>query len=192
MNIFKDASEDMIRLFIAVELPSYIKEEIMRLQKDLMGKRVLIGTYPKPDAMHLTLKFIGDVEQNEIPLIQQALRSVEGIRMHARITNLMFFGNFRFPKVVYVALECPDLQKLVDAIDHTLRELCVSEERNFKPHITLARVKEMIDYQACMDWIENTRVEPLSFDIECFVLMQSKRNSSGPIHIPIERYVFKS
>lgn len=192
MNIFKDASEDMIRLFIAVELPSYIKEEIMRLQKNLMGKRVLIGTYPKPDAMHLTLKFIGDVEQNEIPLIQQALRSVEGIRMHARITNLMFFGNFRFPKVVYVALECPDLQELVDAIDHALQELCVPEERNFKPHITLARVKEIIDYQACMDWIENTRVEPLSFDIESFVLMQSKRNSSGPIHMPIERYIFKS
>jgi 2'-5' RNA ligase len=148
MNIFKDASEDMIRLFIAVELPSYIKEEIMRLQKNLMGKRVLIGTYPKPDAMHLTLKFIGDVEQNEVPLIQQALRSVEGIRMHARITNLMFFGNFRFPKVVYVALECPDLQELVEAIDHALQELCVSERRNFKPHITLARVKEMSDYQA--------------------------------------------
>jgi len=192
MNIFKDVSEDMIRLFIAVELPSYIKEEIMRLQKNLMGKRVLIGTYPKPDAMHLTLKFIGDVEQNEIPLIQQALRSVEGIRMHARITNLMFFGNFRFPKVVYVALECPDLQELVDAIDHALQELCAPEERNFKPHITLARVKEIIDYQACMDWIENTRVEPLSFDIESFVLMQSKRNSFGPIHILIERYVFKS
>ena len=157
-----------------------------------MEKRVLIGNYPKSDVMHLTLKFIGNVERNEIPMIQQALCSVKSMRMHARLTSLMFFGNFRFPKVVYVALECPELQKLVDAIDHSLQELCVSEERNFKPHITLARVKEMIDYQACMDWIENTRVEPLSFDIESFVLMQSKRNSSGPIRMPIERYIFKS
>jgi len=192
MSISKDASGDMIRLFIAVELPSYIKEEVIRLQKNLMDKRVLIGNYPKPDAMHLTLKFIGNVERNKIPLIQQALRSVENTCMNIRIMSLMFFGNFRFPKVVYVALDCPELQELVDAIDNNLKELCVSEERDFKPHITITRVKEMIDYQTFVDWIENTRVEPLSFDIESFVLMQSKLNSSGPIYMPIERYIFKS
>jgi 2'-5' RNA ligase len=192
MSISKNESEDMIRLFIAVELPSYIKEEVIRLQKNLMDKRVLIGNYPKPDAMHLTLKFIGNVEQNKIPLIQQALRSVESMRMHARISSLMFFGNFRFPKVVYVALDCPELQALVGAIDNNLKKLCVPEEREFKPHVTITRVKEMIDYQTFVDWIENTRVEPLSFDIESFMLMQSKLNSSGPIYIPIERYIFKS
>lgn len=192
MSISKNESEDMIRLFIAVELPSYIKEEVIRLQKNLMDKRVLIGNYPKPDAMHLTLKFIGNVEQNKIPLIQQALRSVESIRMHARITGLMFFGNFRFPKVVYVALDCPQLQALVDDIDNNIKELCASEEREFKPHVTITRVKEIIDYQTFVDWIENTPVEPLSFDIESFVLMQSNLNSSGPIYTPIERYIFKS
>jgi 2'-5' RNA ligase len=190
MVISESALEGRVRLFIAVELPDYIQEEIVRLQKSLMDRNVIRGAYPKAEAMHLTLKFIGDVNGSSIPLIRQVLRAVKSGYMHARMAKLMFFGDPRFPKVIYVAIDCPGLGEFVRGINRALDGLCAVQEREFKPHITLVRVQEIIDYQACMDWIEDARVERLSFPIESFVLMQSRLDSSGPIHIPIERYMF--
>ena len=188
----KNYSNDCVRLFVAVEVPSYIKEEMIRLQKSLMERRILMGNYSRPNAMHLTLKFIGDIERSKIPLVQQALRSVESMPMRAHITKLKFFESFHIPKVVYVALDCPGLLNLVDTVNDIIKELSATKENGFIPHITLVRVKEIIDVQGFMDWIEHTCVEQLSFEVDSFVLMQSKLNSSGPVHTLIERYILKS
>jgi len=188
----KNYSNDCVRLFVAVEVPSYIKEEMIRLQKSLMERRILMGNYSRPDVMHLTLKFIGDIKRSKIPLVQQALRLVESMPMRVRITKLSFFESFHVPKVVYVALDCPGLLNLVGTVNDIIKELSATKENGFIPHITLVRVKEIIDVQGFMDWIEHTCVEQLSFEVDSFVLMQSKLNSSGPVHTLIERYILKS
>lgn len=182
----------MLRLFIAVELPCDVKHELSRLQKICQKSSVLVGNYPKPEAMHLTLKFIGDVPESKVASIQSLLRGITCKSFQARLTLLMVFGNPRFPKVLYVDVESPLLKELVSQLDDVLKDFCTPEEREFKSHLTIVRVKQTLDSEGLLKLLEKTHVNPQSFVIDHFSLMKSELTSEGPIHTTVERYDFNA
>lgn len=188
INPDTSASCDTVRLFIAAELSQDVKHELIRLQKSLEKSHVLVGTYPQPEAMHLTLKFIGDVHKDRVSEIQRLLHGISHKSLAAQLTVLMFFGNSRAPKILYVDVDCPQLEELVRMTDEVLKDFCEPVEREFKSHLTLVRVRHTIDSEGLLHWIGNTQVNPLPFAIDHFCLMQSKLDSAGPVHSIIERY----
>ncbi len=180
--------EDQTRLFIASSIPYDVKHELIRLQKNLIASHVIVGTYPKQESMHLTLKFIGQVPANKVPDIQKRLQSITYRSMHAQLTLLMVFGNPQFPKVIYVDVACSGLKEFVAILDENLKDFCKPEEREYKSHLTIVRVRQTLDSDGLLEWLDKTHVNTVPFSIDHFSLMQSALTGAGPVHTTIERY----
>ena len=80
-----------MRLFVAIDVPKAVKQELERLQHALQQLPVLTASYPQSDVIHLTLQFIGDVDEAVVPVIQEHLTHVAGTHDYAQLDALIFF-----------------------------------------------------------------------------------------------------
>lgn len=137
---------EKIRSFIAIELPQDLKARLGRLQSSLKVERPRVK-WVSPDGIHLTLKFLGDVDASRISQIAQAMtEAVKGIQpFELTAGELGVFPNPNRVQVVWVGLE-GDLTTL-DRLYRQLEEKIAAsgfqpEKRDFKAHLTLARVAD--------------------------------------------------
>lgn len=137
-----------VRAFIAVPLNDELLATLGRIAARLrQGPGGSAGRWVRPEGIHLTLKFLGDVPQERLPVIGATLDRV--CRAHApfvlRLAALGCFPNTRRPRVVWVGVEeeTGRLERLQAAVERELaREGFPKEARRFTPHLTLARVHE--------------------------------------------------
>ena len=177
------------RLFIAIELPENVKKEINRIQRLLKQKDLFSGNYVDSQHAHLTLKFLGQVDESLIPEIKKRLQTIKHRPMRARLSNLDFFkSRAKTPKVIFINVECPELVDLAKQINDALSDLFEPESRPFVTHVTIARIKGIHDYAVFSDFIKTVNVEPLEFDITSFIIKFSILTSNGPIYTDIEIY----
>ncbi len=135
---------EKIRSFIAIELPEGLKTELAKLQSKLKVERPRVK-WVSPDGIHLTLKFLGDIETTAVDRIIQAMtEAVNGIQpFDLCIGQMGVFPNYERVQVVWVGLD-----GRIDMLDRLYKQLEDSltiigfppEKRGFKPHLTLARV----------------------------------------------------
>ena len=136
----------MIRLFISVELPDEIKKNIGSLIEGLKKSKAGVK-WVKPRNLHLTLKFLGWVEDSQVDrIIELSAKSVAGAGgFKARFEGLGAFPSGKSPRVIWVGTaEGGDaLCKLAKTLEKTTSGAGFrTEEREFKPHLTIGRVKE--------------------------------------------------
>ena len=143
----------MLRAFVAVELDASLRQALAQVQATLryqlqltVGPDVRIQ-WVKPESIHLTLKFLGDIPEEQASDIQAALVRVVG--GHSRFTvdveGLGVFPDVRAPRVVWVGLtdHVDTLTRLAADVETGLAALGFPPEaRPFNPHLTLARIKE--------------------------------------------------
>ncbi len=184
----------MIRTFIAVELDSTLKQAIASVQETLQRELHLTPSvrmqWVRTDSIHLTLKFLGDIEERRVEDILQAL-DVAG-RDHAPfsvdVKGVGVFPDLRAPRVVWVGLSghIDRVIRLAGSIDAALIPLGFQlEHKPYTPHLTLARVKEQSRAigKALADsgvMRESTGVGTLS--IQAVALMKSEPTPSGSIY----------
>lgn len=133
-----------MRLFVALEVPDETREALAALIAELQPK-CRSARWVRPDAMHITLKFIGHVGAERLAAIRNALanlKSPEPIDMHFR--GLGFFPGEKRPRVLWCGVEAsPNAAVLAADMDRALARLGIEpESRPFTPHLTLARFKE--------------------------------------------------
>ena len=131
------------RLFIAIELPDSVKDQLLKLRADIPG-----ATWVKPHGYHLTLRFLGDgIEEAKLEPIKDALAAVTGNAFSVQLQ-----GVGRFPpnpkqsaRVLWVGVSTPPvLNQLYQQIERAVTGLGFPPEgRAFNPHITLARLKSV-------------------------------------------------
>ena len=130
-----------MRLFVALEIPPAVRENLAGLIRDLRA----IAPQPKwvrVENLHITLKFIGEVADTKLEAIRQALGEV---RSEAPVTldfrGLGFFPNEKYPRVFWAGMEASaNLKGLAADIDRAMEKLGIPrEQRPFSPHLTLAR-----------------------------------------------------
>ncbi len=142
----RQATGDVLRLFVAVELGEEALRALASLQ-DALRRRGLDGLrWVRPEGVHLTLKFLGETPAERVPAIQEALgEAVSGTPPHVlRLNGLGTFGSRRSPRVLWVGLEgdLEDLRRLQGRVEAALARLGFPrEDRAFSPHLTLARVR---------------------------------------------------
>lgn len=180
----------MLRLFIAVEIPSELQQKVYKetskLRKDL---EALVRWVPAEN-MHLTLKFLGDVSPSNVDFLMQMLRNeaeaVQGFNI--QLTGLGSFPNLRRPRVIYIGMQAPAaLDMLQHGIESAAHRLGYeSEERSFSAHLTLGRVKQNItatDQQKIRRAIESTQVDLLgSARVDSVHLFKSELKPSGSVY----------
>jgi len=139
--------EKSIRAFLAIELPDGVLTEIgviqTRLTKALQGAI----RWVKPEGIHLTLKFFGDISERDIATISRAVKDqANGMKPFALdVKTLGVFPDLNRPRVIWLGID-GDIQPLMmfqRSLDQKLYENGFSkEDRSFRPHLTLARIKE--------------------------------------------------
>lgn len=140
-----------IRAFVAVELPDEILshlEAVQRGLKEALGPAAGAVRWVRPEGVHLTLQFLGDVPRTQVPAIEQALRDAcAGARpTEVHTAGVGVFPNPNRPRVLWIGLE-GDLQPLFDverAIGRALSPLGYKPDKPFNPHMTLGRVRDHI------------------------------------------------
>jgi 2'-5' RNA ligase len=125
-----------MRLFIALDIDNSIAQKlddyVRTLAPRFPGVRfVRSGNY------HVTLKFLGEVR--EVDAARAALREVRESAVELHVGGVGFFPNARAPRVFWAGIEAPDLPSLASQIEERMAVLGYPRERDFHPHLTLAR-----------------------------------------------------
>jgi RNA 2',3'-cyclic 3'-phosphodiesterase len=173
----------MMRLFIAVDLPREVKDELLAAQKLLpQAKLSFAGNF------HLTLKFLGEVSPGKSDSVRNCLRNVRFKPFSASLSRIGVFPDENYMRAIWIGLEPEtqliELQKLVDdALDKEF-----PKEKGFKPHLTLARVKSIDDKKCFIEKLKLVKVKAVSFPVSSFSLKRSTLSPKGAIYDDVELY----
>ena len=129
----------MIRAFIAIEIDPQLVRQISAVVADLQPRIAGIRWVSQAN-FHLTLKFLGDIEENKIEPIAQALELA--LRPFPRFTinakDLGVFPDLKRPRVLWIGLEGKKLLELASKVETALEPLGFApEKKRFKPHLTV-------------------------------------------------------
>ncbi|MBI1805167.1 MAG: RNA 2',3'-cyclic phosphodiesterase [Ignavibacteriae bacterium] len=175
-----------IRTFIAFDSPDVVRERIREIQNELRKIDTDIR-WESPDKFHVTIKFLGDVEEAVLPDVLTDIQTICKTHTPFDVIYSTFgsFPNFLHPRVLWLGCKNPDdkLQLLKNALDTGLVSHGFEiEERAFHPHITLGRVKSNRGLQYLTPMLEKLTFEPHSARINGINVMQSVLKPQGASH----------
>ena len=129
-----------MRIFIGIDLDDAIRAKIARFIEGVSGFAPE-ARWVRPESLHITLKFIGEQQDEQVAAIAERLRQVKGLPMEIRMGGTGFFPTPKAPRVFWIGIHAgPQLARLAADIDTAVAELGVErEQRAFSPHLTLAR-----------------------------------------------------
>jgi 2'-5' RNA ligase len=183
---------EKIRTFIAIELDESVKDGLIKLQERLKDK-VPQGSvrWARPEGIHLTLKFLGDVPADQIEEIAGALqKSCQGLAPFSlSCGGLGCFPNLKRPRVAWVGIqeETGTLAQLKEAIEENVAPLGYpTEKRKFSPHLTLGRVQRRVgagDQRRLGELVEASEIGILGqMEVRSVNLMRSDLRPSGAVY----------
>ena len=173
-----------MRCFIAISLPEELKAKISGIQEKLKAAGADVS-WTRPEGMHLTLKFFGEIEDKRIPKIEKALDAVvNGIPTFTlSVSGMGTFPDMRRPRVIWIGLkeDGGNLLRLQKGVEEELKKTGFpSEDRRFTPHITLGRIRSNKNTDKLLRLIEEEKVEELgSFDVSEVHLIKSELKPAG-------------
>lgn len=231
---------DLKRLFVAVELPDAVKEELEFVSKHFEEIELFKGKFTEKENFHITLNFIGEVEQDYISEIDNALKEVCANSGFASLKNLGVLPSRRVPRVLFADLDSfclPIIYNQISSVIEPLREIGVIQEvgirarameiidlgygkntkdkdniedgdnekgagfnkesesknrkykeREFKNHITLARIKDIKNLDEFLYAVDNFNLPAIKFEIKEFELKESELFESGPVYKTLAKY----
>ncbi len=179
----------MIRLFTAIQIPASIKRQLLGLVWPIKGAR-----WQSFEQLHITTNFIGDVDNSLLPAIKKVLNAVNLEAFELALSGVDYFGSKRQPRVLYVEVKSsPGLLQLHKIIDNALLETGIEiENRKFKPHVTLARLKHT-SFHAVGEFLESESLfKTEKFLVDEFHLFSSRLSHEGSRYFieasyPLER-----
>ena len=174
----------MIQAFLAIELTEAARETCSAIGQSLQ-RLGLKGSFPRPQALHLTLKFLGDVQERIIPRLEEALsESSAGVEpFSVQVGGLGVFPNQQRPRVVWVGVTVhPQLLQLHRNLEKHLATLGFApERRSFRPHLTLVRLKSRHGLEALTEFLATpaSHSERVRSQVSAFHLFQSVLRPQG-------------
>ena len=182
-----------IRCFVALNLPPELKGRLAELEARLKEARADVS-WVKPENIHLTLKFLGGVEETRIPLIKRAIQ--EGLHgdgpLVLSLAGLGVFPNPRSPRVIWVGVEgdTERMEKLQKRLEQALEEVGFPREaRSFSPHMTLGRMRSRQGTAGLMELVERLgEYRAGSIQAESIELMRSQLHPAGAIYTILESF----
>ena len=182
-----------MRIFIALELPESIRERLGQLQGKLKGTENRIR-WVNPSLIHLTMKFLGEVEEKNLEKVIQIARNVAGrfpvFKME--IGKMGVFPSFSSPRVIWVGIEegKDKLETLAAELEEELGQEGFSRSsRKWTSHLTLGRVKvlkarerlKVLLLQHCKE------VEGIEVKVKSLSVIKSELTPRGPIYTILEK-----
>ena len=185
-----------MRCFIAIDIPEEIRAELADLQKKLAGQvdiRKGDVKWVEPEGMHLTLKFLGEVPDNQIVEVCNVAKEVAG-RYRAFDFAVREAGSFggRSARVLWIGagLECPELLELQQDLEDELADAGWPKEgRQFSGHLTLCRIRNSKAGEKLGQVVEQYKDYDLgTVHAASITVYESQLTGQGPIYTPLGNY----
>ncbi|MBC8318984.1 MAG: RNA 2',3'-cyclic phosphodiesterase [Desulfobulbaceae bacterium] len=170
----------MYRLFVAIDLPEDVKKNLSSLCYGLPGAK-----WVDMEQVHLTLRFIGEVDGGIFRDIRAVLEDIEAEGFNLQIKGLGCFPPRKDPRVLWAGIESSgEMLGLKKKIDSRLMRVGIEpEKRKFSPHITLARFRQKPSLQRVADFLSGNGLFSLPlFPVTHFHLYSSVLTPKGALH----------
>jgi 2'-5' RNA ligase len=167
------------RLFIAIDLPDALTDELGLMAQGVPGARWL-----EPDDYHLTLRFIGEVDGLGFRDLLDTLEGTQKAPFMLQLKGVGFFPPRGQPRTLWVGLEpSKPLLELKKSLDYAIGRAGVAEEsRKFMPHITLARLNGTPSTRVARFLTEYSLFRSEPFGVDAFHLYSSRLLPKGAVH----------
>ncbi len=185
-----------MRCFIAVPLDNELRKNVKEIQKKF---KILEGSlkFVKNENLHITVKFLGNVNKTQIERIKQnvrvALKNREPFQIEICGTGV--FPSMDYVRVIWLGVENgrEELIKIVKSVDEKLERLGFKREKDYVPHLTLARVKnvrvnEKEKLKKLIEELKNVRIGCMN--VSTLLLYRSELLPSGPVYTELFRWEF--
>jgi len=174
-----------LRLFIAGKI---LCDKLKDLQKEIDVKGVkLVKDF------HYTLKFLGDVSEDKVNLIDEKLSSINFKKFDCSFDDVGFFPNEDYVKVIWVGLEpSGKFIDLHEKIDESLKDLFEKDNR-FKSHVTLGRVRFIAnkeEFKNKLNYLKSKKIDE-KFNVSKFYLINSVLQEEGHVYHVLKEYGLK-
>jgi RNA 2',3'-cyclic 3'-phosphodiesterase len=175
----------MPRLFTGLKIPEDIALRLSLLRGGVSGAKWI-----EPSDYHLTLSFIGNVDDRIASELADELADVDCGDLSVRLTELAAFGGNKPRSIVALAQATPSLLALQLANDRVLRRVGVEpEQRKYTPHVTLARLKGT-SAQSLAAFLSERPIQPLEFEVDHFALYSARTSLGGGPYVVEAEYPF--
>jgi 2'-5' RNA ligase len=179
-----------VRAFLAIPLPQQLTTAIKTVQEHLQAQ-IPDARWVRPQNLHLTLHFFGEVEQETLEKVKVSVLSVKGCQrpFPVEVKGLGAFPHLHRPRIIWLDLEPKDqLRQLYASCRERLQQAGVAtESRPYSPHLTIGRMRQR---KPCLtDLTELGRSaagKPIGrFSVDRLVLFESRLQPGGAEHIPL-------
>ena len=167
-----------MRLFVALSIPDTVAHQFMLLQGGVPGAR-----WQSREQLHMTLRFIGEVDGRDARAIEDALAGIEAPAFHLHFHGVGQFGNKQPHTLWASARKNEALGHLQRKVDSAIRRVGrPSDAHKFFPHVTLARLRHG-EAGKVMEWLTHHALyTSAEFEVAAFHLYSSKLTSDGSIY----------
>ncbi|HBO83606.1 MAG: 2'-5' RNA ligase [Deltaproteobacteria bacterium GWC2_42_11] len=180
------------RLFIAIELPDHIIRKLKELQDSL--KKEVKGkiSWSKPENIHLTLIFLGDVSEEKVEGIKASIKGAcEGINQFILLPEgIGCFPDIKNPRVIWVGIKTENnlLNDIFERLGAGLQDIGFEKEsRKFHPHLTLGRIKYFEDRESLKKGIAGVHgIFIGEFEVKSVILFESRLKPEGAVHTKLK------
>ncbi len=174
----------MIRLFVALDLPDSVRERLLALEGGVPGAR-----WSNAGQLHLTLRFIGEVDESVARDIDDTLNTIRAPSFPLELSGVGEFGG-RNPRALWAGVKNNDaLLHLQRKVETALQRIGLPPEpRKFSPHVTLARLKAAPREKVMQFLTHNSLFATGPFPVTQFTLFSSHPTPSGSIYTPERLY----
>ena len=178
-----------MRLFTGLDLPAEVVRNLDRLVARL-GPTARIQWSP-PANLHITTKFIGEWPEERLEELKDALGGLPARpAIPVRVRDLGFFPNAKSPRVFWCGVQAPGLEALARDTDGATSALGVaSESRAYSPHLTLARIKDRLDFQPLHEAIGALPDTDFGgFEAVSYFLYRSQLRPTGSVYTKLAEF----
>jgi 2'-5' RNA ligase len=192
-------TKQRVRIFCAVELPEDVRARVAAHAARLReaSQPSLKISWERPEKLHLTLKFLGEIEAERVEALTRAAHraAVGGGKFALGLHEAGVFPPHGNARVLWLGLHddtgrLAELQRRLEA--ECERENFPRETRAFRPHITIARIRTPNAAARHIAKLHReTDFAPATFDVGEFVVMQSQTGAGGSRYMPLSRHELK-
>jgi len=185
----------VIRSFVALDIPSQVKEEIDGIIGELrrLGGNV---KWVKPQNLHITLKFLGEIEPETLENVYRVTEESAGETqvLSFSLSGAGLFPNPKRPRVFWIGIkEVGELEGLSRRLDEGLEALGFQrEKRGFSPHLTIGRARTPQGMERLVEGIRKMEYSSGRIEATSLLVMKSKLTPQGPIYSPLKEYKFRA
>lgn len=181
-------------MFLAVDVPPHVVQAVQSVQLAIEAGAPGFYRWVGEEQAHLTLYFLGEIEQEERDRLTSALKSIQATKFEISVQGLALIPEKSSPRIIAAGIggDVEALTRLQQRIADTVFPIATFKEtRRYYPHVTMGRLKRGMPSNAkavkrTLAEVKPPQAEP--FVVEAFVLVKSELTDKGPNYETVERF----